>query len=240
MRRRSSKPGDPRLVVGLVRVSTSEQAASGLGLEAQRAALAAWCTARGARLVAVHEERGTSGSAPLDKRPGLLAAVQAVRDTGAGVLLAAKRCRVGRDMLAVAAIEHMVARIGARVETADGVGEGTDPAAALVRRILDCVSTWEVETIRARTKAALGAKRARGELAGSVPYGQRLAADGTHLEADPAEQAVVAAVRRLRAEGLTLRAIAARLEAEGHMARGGRPWHASTLARIARSAVEAA
>jgi len=42
------------------------------------------------------------------------------------------------------------------------------------------------------TKAALGAKKARGERVGEIPYGYRLATDGVHLEPDQAEQAVIA------------------------------------------------
>lgn len=99
------------------------------------------------------------------------------------------------------------------------------------------------------TKAALDYKRSRGEkLGGQAPYGQRLAADGVHLEADPAEAAVVETVHRWRGEGLSLRAIAARLAADGHVPRGGAkwdpntvtriaaaPWHLTTVARIARA-----
>ena len=81
-------------------------------------------------------------------------------------------------------------------------------------------------------------KSARGERVGSVPYGYRLAADGIHLEADPAEARAVALVRELRAEGLSYRAIGARLTAAGHTPRGGRTWHPDTIARIA--ATEAA
>ncbi len=46
-----------------------------LGPEAQRAALLRWAEVRGLQLVAVHEDRGMSGAAPLDRRPGLLAAL---------------------------------------------------------------------------------------------------------------------------------------------------------------------
>ena len=83
------------------------------------------------------------------------------------------------------------------------------------------------------TRAALEQKRVRGERAGSIPYGSRLAADGVHLETDPAEAAAVQAVHRWRAEGITLRAIAARLAADGHVPRGGAKWHPDTVARIA-------
>jgi hypothetical protein len=87
-------------------------------------------------------------------------------------------------------------------------------------------------TTRALTKAAMGVKKAKGELVGAVPYGWQLAADGVTLERNEGEQAVVEAVRTLRAEGLSLRAIAAELEARGLMARNGGSWHAKQVSRI--------
>jgi hypothetical protein len=89
---------------------------------------------------------------------------------------------------------------------------------------------------RALTKAALAVKKSRGErLGGELPYGWQLAADGVTLERNEGEQAVVEAVRTLRAEGLSLRAIGTELERRGLMARTGRGWHASQVSRIVRN-----
>jgi hypothetical protein len=55
------------------------------------------------------------------------------------------------------------------------------------------------------------------------PFGHRVAPDGVHLEPDPAEQSVLAAARCARAAGASLRAIAARLAADGVVGRTGRP-----------------
>jgi hypothetical protein len=89
--------------------------------------------------------------------------------------------------------------------------------------------TWESH--RALTRAALAAKRARGELVGTAPLGQRVAADGVQLEADPREAEALALVAQLRADGLSVRAIAAELNRRGVPCRGGR-WHATTVARL--------
>lgn len=88
-------------------------------------------------------------------------------------------------------------------------------------------------TTRALTKAALAAKRSRGERIGSVPYGYQVANDGRTLEPRADEAVAVALVRELRAEGMALRAIATRLEAAGCVPRGGGRWHPDTVARIA-------
>jgi|GEM_PF-3098269 len=85
---------------------------------------------------------------------------------------------------------------------------------------------------KALVKEALQHKKSRGERVGAIPYGQRLAADGVHLEPHPAEQRVIAAVRELRACGLSLRAIAAELARRGMTSRKGRPFAATQISRM--------
>lgn len=219
---------DSTKAVGYLRVSTDEQT---LGPEAQRAALERWCTQHGVTLVAVFVDQGVSGGADLDKRPALLAAVAALKEYGAGVLLVAKRDRLARDTMLAAMVERLVEREGATISTADGTGEGGTPEAVLMRRIVDAFAEYERLLIKARTKAALAVKRSRGERIGAVPFGYRLAADGVHLEADAGEQESLTLMRQYRAEGLTLRAIAARLDAQGLLPRSGKNWHPNTVAR---------
>ncbi len=125
---------------------------------------------------------------------------------------------------------------GARVVTADGAGNGDSPADALMRTILDGAAQYERALIRQRTCAALAAKRARGERAGEVPFGYRLAADGAHLETDASEQAIVERVRALRAGGVSLRSIVADLAAAGCVGRTGKPLALTQVARIAGAA----
>ena len=235
MQRRSARipAADPRKVIGYVRVSTDDQA---LGPVAQRDALARWCAANGAELVAVFSDIGVSGGAALDKRPALLAALSALEEHGAAVLLTAKRDRLARDVMSAGMIERLAERVGARTRSAAGEGtegDAADPSAMLIRGIMDVFAEYERLLIGARTRAALAVKKGRAERVGSIPYGSRLAVDGRTLEADPAEAAAVAMVRALRAEGLTLRAIATRLEAAGCVPRGGGRWHSQTVANIA-------
>ncbi len=64
----------------------------------------------------------------MDQRPALVAALAELRAEGAGVLVVAKRDRLARDVYIAAGIERHVARLGARVWSADGVGNGDAPA----------------------------------------------------------------------------------------------------------------
>jgi DNA invertase Pin-like site-specific DNA recombinase len=232
MPRKRTPSTDAARVVGYVRVSTDEQA---LGPSAQREALERWCAANGAELVAVYEDVGVSGGAPLDKRPGLLSALSALAEHSAGVLLVAKRDRLARDVMAAGMLERLAERVGARIRSAAGEGTETDdPSARLLRGIVDLFAEYERAIIRARTRAALAVKRQRGERIGEVPYGSRLAADGVRLEAEPAEQRVLELVRCLRVAGVSVAAIAERLNLDGVPARGTR-WHPTTVARMVRA-----
>jgi len=213
--------------IGYLRVSTDEQA---LGPEAQRAALDRWCAVNGVELVAVHADLGVSGAAPLDRRPGMIAALADLAELDAGLLLVAKRDRLARDPFVAAMIEAAAARSGARIASAAGEGTEDDgPTSILMRRMTDAFAEYERLIIKARTCAALAVKKSRGERTGGVPYGFALAADGVHLDPCAAEQEIIAAARTLKAAGLSLRKIGAELEARGMLPRTGRSWHAETV-----------
>lgn len=229
MAKRRTKAGDATKVVLYVRVSTDEQA---LGPTAQRSAAQRWCEARGAQLVAVCEDLGVSGGAPLDKCPGLLSALRELEAHGAGTLLVAKRDRLARDVMKAAMVEQLALRAGAVVVSAAGEGEGTDPAAALMRTMVDAFAQYERALIGARTKAALAVKKAKGERVGRVPYGWQLGADGVQLERCAGEQLVIAACRELKAEGWTLTAIGAELERRGLTPRDAGRWHPMRVSRV--------
>ena len=219
-------------VIGYIRVSTDEQH---LGPEAQEESLRSWCAANGGELVDIYTERGMSGGAPLDKRIGLLSAVAALREQGAQVLLIAKRDRLARDVMVAAMVERLVTKAGAELVSASGAGNGDSPESLLMRRMVDAFAEYERALIRSRTKAALQVKRSRGQRTGQVPYGKQLAADGVHLEDNENEQKVLVGIRSLRDEGLSIRAIAERLNLDSVPARGAR-WHPTTVARILKAA----
>jgi DNA invertase Pin-like site-specific DNA recombinase len=224
-------PGNPLVAIGYVRCSTDDQH---LGPQAQRAALEAWAIRTGVTLVAVFEDQGVSGATPVAERPRMLAALEALRTHGAGLLVAAKRDRFARDAMVAAMVERSAASMGAVVRTSDGSSDIAGPEGVMMRGIVDVFAAYEREVIRARTRAALGVKKARGERVGEVTYGFRLAADGVHLELDAAEQGVLAAVHELRAAGMSQRAIVAELAARGLVSRSGRPFQKTQIFACSR------
>ncbi len=226
--RRRRQAADPSRAVAYLRCSTERQ---DLSPDAQREAINAWAAASGTRLLSWHEDQGISGGAELERRPGLVAALDALRDQGAGVLVVARRDRLARDVLTDALVQRLCEREGATVVSADGVANGDRPEDQLMRSIVAAMAAYERALIGTRTRAALAVKKARGERVGGVPYGYRVGPAG-RLEADPGEQATVARARELRAEGASLREVARRLLAEGHRPRKGRRWHVQVVARL--------
>lgn len=108
------------------------------------------------------------------------------------------------------------------------VGEQIDTRSAagrLVLNVLASVSQWEREAIgeRTATATAMQHKASKGEYTGGrAPYGRRVAVDGERLEEDPQEAEARAVARELRAQGLSLRRVAAELERRGVRSRTGR------------------
>jgi len=234
MAKRKPKQGDRLRAVGYVRASKGEQK---LTPTAQREALEAWARGEGVEIVVVYEDLGVSGGDPFDKRPGMLAAIDALAEHGAGLLVVAKRDRLARDVIVGATIELQAERNGAVVVAADGAGNGDGAEAQLMRRLLDAFAEYERAIISARTKVVLASKKARGERTGGIPYGYSLSDDGVHLVPRQDEQRTIQAAKALRAEGLALRAVAAGLAVRGMRPRAGGQWYAETVRCLLRAEV---
>jgi DNA invertase Pin-like site-specific DNA recombinase len=215
--------------IAYLRASKHEQR---LSRQAQRTSIEAWATREGVRVAAWCIDQGVRSVAPIAERPGLRAALLAVREHRAGVLVVARRDRIARDVVLAALVDRAVTTAGARLVSASGEGNGDSPADAFIRTVIDGAAQYEHGLIRARTCAALAAKRARGERIGSVPFGFALDPDGAHLVADEREQATIARARELRTSGLSLRAVAAHLAAEGRVSRTRRRFLAEQVARM--------
>lgn len=195
--------------VSYLRVSTDEQ---GLGIDAQRATVRAYCEREGIELVGEYVDDGVSGAAPLDKRRALIDALAALRRGRA--IVAAKRDRIARDPFVAMLVEREADRRGARVLCADGNGNGDDASNVLMRRMLDAFAEFERTQIAMRTRAALHVKRCRGErISGRPPFGYRFL-DGK-LEGVGDELEILARMAGQRLKGTGPAAIARDLEADG-------------------------
>jgi DNA invertase Pin-like site-specific DNA recombinase len=226
-----SPPGDQHVAIALVRVSTEDQR---LGPEAQRGAIVAWAQRQRVEVIAWHLEQGVSGATPIEDRAILLSALADLKTYGAGRLVVAKRDRLARDVMFCALIERLVERNGACVCSADGTGEAGGPEGVLMRGMIDLFAQYERLLIASRTRAALAAKKARGERTGQVPYGFALAPDRRTLVANETERATMAVVHELRTSGLAIRKIVVECARLGLVSRTGRVLGKTQVERILR------
>lgn len=218
--------------VAYARVSTEQQSERGVSLPAQKAKLRAYAKLYGLELVDVVVEAGAS--ARTLNRPGLQSALGMLEAGKAEALVVVKLDRLTRSVKHLGSLvdEYFSTGRWALMSVSEQIDTRT-AAGRLVMNILASVSQWEAEAIGERTKAALQHKKATGQRVGMVPYGYKLGADGTTLLKDRAEQAALRRMRKLRDEGLSLRAVVERMNADGVVARGDR-WHLSTVARLLR------
>jgi DNA invertase Pin-like site-specific DNA recombinase len=203
-------------VLGYIRVSTDEQADSRAGLDAQRAAILAEATRRGWQLVEVIEDAGYSGKSL--RRPGIQAALEALRTRRADTLVVAKLDRLSRSLLDFAGLMNQATRERWALVALDLGVDTTSPAGEAMANVLATFAQFERRLIGERTREALMAKKASGVRLGRP----------AQLPADVARR-----IRRDRSQGRSLREIAAQLDAEGvPTAQGGRRWYASTVRAV--------
>jgi DNA invertase Pin-like site-specific DNA recombinase len=122
----------------------------------------------------------------------------------------------------------------ALISVAESLDTGS-AAGRLVITIMGAVSQWEREAIGERTREALRHKRSKGQRVGNIAYGFRLAGDGVHVEVEPSEQVVLAEIRRLRGEGISLRKIATTLNHQAYRTRRGTAWRLESVVRTLKS-----
>jgi DNA invertase Pin-like site-specific DNA recombinase len=156
----------PEPIVAYLRVSTCQQGRSGLGIEAQRAAISRFAAAEGFEIITEHVEIETGkGEDALDRRPKLNAALAEAKLRHCQVAVA-KLDRLSRD---VAFISSLMAKRVPFVVTE--LGRDVDP---FMLHVYAALAEKERRLISERTKAALAAAKARGVRLGSRTGGAHL------------------------------------------------------------------
>ena len=200
-----------------MRVSTSEQAQSGLGLAAQRAAIESEATRKGWVLVAILEDAGISGKSVKDRK-ALEAAIAMLEAGAAEALVVSKLDRLSRSTVDFGLLLRRATANGWALAVIDMDLDTTKANGKLVANILISLAEWERDTTVQRTKDALAALKATGVQLGRP----RTLPDR-----------VVDRIRRQREAGESLGAIAKALNADAiPTAHGGEQWHASTVRAV--------
>ncbi len=216
-----------RRLVGYVRVSTSQQGRSGLGIEAQQEALARFAAAEGFELGRVFVEVETGkGADALDRRPELAAALAEARRLRCSVAVA-KLDRLSRDVHFISGLmAHRVPFVVAEL------GPDVDP---FILHLFAALAEKERALISTRTKAALAAAKARGVALGGPKLAQarKNAIASVRAAADHHAANVLPVIREIQRSGArSLHAIADALNARGITTPRGGAWYAKSVSNV--------
>jgi len=213
-----------------LRVSTQEQSANGVSLEAQEERLRAYCALAGLDAAAIIREEGVSGAKPLAVRPGGTELLALVSASKIGHIVALKLDRLFRDAADALHQSRAFDKAGIALHLVDMGGQSLNTASAMGRFFLNMmagVAELERNLIAERTGLALAHKKAHREVYAPTPYG--FDREGSILIENPAELEVVARIKEWRAQGWSLRKIARELNETGTPAKNGGRWHPGTV-----------
>ena len=221
-------PLDMERVVAYLRVSTQRQQRSGLGIDAQRAAILRSAEAESLSIVAEFVEAETGkGADALDRRPKLAAALAAAKTAKCSVVVA-KLDRLSRDVAFIAGL--MAQKVPFIVAE---LGRDADP---FMLHLYAALAEKERRVISERTRAALAAKKATGARLGNPRNLEIAGAAGRAALCQAADQfaaGLATVIRTIRAEGASsLRSMAAELNRRGFKSSRGSKWYPSAVANL--------
>jgi DNA invertase Pin-like site-specific DNA recombinase len=216
-----------RAIITYIRVSTSQQGRSGLGIEAQRAALHHFAQAEGFEVAREFVEVETGkGADAMDRRPQLKAALAAARKQRCHVAVA-KLDRLSRDVHFISGLmAHKVPFLVAEL------GPDVDP---FVLHLFAALAEKERALISTRTRQALAAAKVRGVALGNpkLHAARKSAVEAVTAGADRFAANVLPIIREAQKAGATtLRQIAEALNARGVATARGGQWHAKSVSNI--------
>jgi len=215
-----------KTAVAYIRVSTAQQGRSGLGMEAQKAAIAKFAEAEGIELIAEFQEVETGkGADALNNRPQLAAALAEAKCNDCPIIVA-KLDRLSRDVAFIASLmskrtPFIVAELGADVSP-------------FMLHIYAAVAEQERAMISQRTKDALTAAKARGIKLGNpnIAKAQKTAANVRTANADAFAVNVLPIIRNIRESGASMRKTAEALNLRGIPTARGGTWAATQVSDI--------
>jgi DNA invertase Pin-like site-specific DNA recombinase len=216
-----------RPAVAYYRVSTKQQGRSGLGLEAQQAAVERFAEAEAYRLAEAYVEVESAKGDDMRRRPKLRAALAEAKRLKAPIIVS-KLDRLSRDV-------HFVSGLmahGVPFVTVE-LGSDVDP---FVLHLFAALAEKERAMISKRTKEGLERARARGTNKRGEPLRLGGVTAGSlrfQQEARAFAETLRPIIEPLAEQGMSMTAIAQRLNATKVATAGGGRWHAATVKRVA-------
>ncbi|MCJ8327502.1 MAG: recombinase family protein [Campylobacterales bacterium] len=172
--------------------------------------------------------------AELEKRLGLMELLNTIKKNDK--VIVQKIDRLSRDTIQTGWIRTEIARKGAELVVVDTNGDSSDPMQMLMEQVVSAFADYERLMIKSRIKATMKLKKSKGEkLGGAIPYGYDVVLDdkGTKkLIKNDSEQKVISSIKRYDKKGLSLRAIATKLNAKGLINKNGKEFYFMQIKRI--------
>lgn len=212
------EPIEQKHVIGYLRVSTDEQARSGLGLEAQRTVIEQTAAHRNWSVTWATDDGYTASNL---NRPALTTSLLALREGTAEAMVVAKLDRLSRSLMDFAALMETARSEQWAVVALDLGVDMSTPSGEMLANVLASFAQYERRLISQRTTDALAALRAQGVRLGRPPA---------------VSPATAALIGRWRAAGCTWQACADALNRDGvPTAHGGHKWYPSTARKVWQS-----
>lgn len=226
----------PGSVACYLRVSTDEQALGGLGIGGQRDRCVAMATVKGWPSPVVYADEGISGTKGVAHRPALARLLEDVRSGIIGAVILSELSRLGRQTRLVLELVEELSAAGAVLISCNESLDTSTPTGMFVLTMFAALAQLERDNIAIRTRASLRHLRTtKGVTPGKLPHGYHLAPDGS-VAIEPVAAAAVIRIFALKRRGLSLREIAAKLQADGHPSPRGGAWSHTTVAGIVQHA----
>ena len=213
--------------IGYTRVSTQEQATSGISLDAQAEKIRAYASLYDIELVDIVTDAGVSAKS-LD-RNGLRSALQMLDNGEADAILIFKLDRLTRSVTDWNILIDQYFTGKALLSVSDQIDTRT-AAGRLCLNVLMSVAQWEREAIGERTSTALQHKKAMGDHVGSPAYGFEMVEK--KLVKVATEHEAIALIQQFKIDGLTLQQIADHLNAQGVATKRGGKWYPTTIKNV--------
>ena len=206
-----SKPDTSSDAVLYLRVSTQEQAQTGISLPTRKPNSGPTASCVGLRWLEVVVDAGVSGGKPMHTRAGGQRILDLVKRGAVGHVITYKLDRLFRDCADCLTVTAAWDKKAIALHLVDLGGQTLDTSSAMGRFFLTVMAgaaELERNLIRERTTEAMSYVRSQGhKTGGDVPYGYAVADDGQTLVAREQEQAMLEAIRSARQRGFSQRQV---------------------------------
>ena len=220
-------------LIGYIRVSTNQQAESGLGLADQEAKIKSYCQTYDINLIDIIVDDGISAKDL--NRAGIQAAIERTREDNVDGIIIAKLDRLTRSIMDLQDLLHTVFNTAELHCVNDKIDTST-ASGRLCLNVICSVIQWEREAISERTSSALQAKKRlnnNNSINGTAPYGKEWI-DGELVDCKDEQNAIQMLIKFRRA-GNTHSHIAKLMNINGISNRSGQGWTESRVRLVLKA-----